>query len=74
MGEWWRFLSPALLHGSVLHLLVNNFSLNSIGPPLERLTGHKRFLAVYIAAGVTGNALSYSMSTANSLGASGEFY
>ena len=54
-GQVWRLATPALLHGNLVHLLLNLWSLNVVGPTTENLFGRRRMLAVYIAAGVTGN-------------------
>lgn len=32
-GELWRLLTPALIHGSLLHLGVNTLSLYLLGEP-----------------------------------------
>jgi uridine nucleosidase len=73
-GEWWRLLTPVLLHGNLLHLATNNFALNSLGPLTERLSGRKRFAAVYVAAGVAGSLASFAMSPAPAVGASGAIF
>ena len=36
-GEWWRMVSAGLLHGSLMHALVNLWSLWVVGPWLERI-------------------------------------
>lgn len=71
-GQWWRFLTPALLHGDSEHLESNNKSLQSLGPMLEDISGPPRFLAVYVISALTGSLASYRMSTRPSVGASGE--
>lgn len=48
-GELWRLLTPALLHGSLPHLLVNCYSLHDLGPAVERLLGGPGFLALCAA-------------------------
>lgn len=73
-GEWWRLLTPVLLHGNLLHLATNNFALNSLGPLTERLSGHRRFVAVYVAAGVAGSLASFAFSPAPAVGASGAIF
>jgi len=73
-GEWWRLLTPVLLHGNLLHLATNNFALNSLGPLTERLSGRTRFAAVYVAAGVAGSLASFAMSPAPAVGASGAIF
>ena len=70
-GQYWRLLTPAFLHGSLIHLAVNSSSLNSLGPLLEARAGHARFLVAYLLAGVAGNVASFLGSTTPSLGASG---
>jgi rhomboid protease GluP len=69
-GQYWRFLTPALLHGSIPHILFNMYALYSIGPEMERHYGHGRFLVLYLLGAFAGNVLSFAFSTANSLGAS----
>lgn len=69
-GEVWRLITPVLLHGNLLHIAFNMYALFSLGPVLERHYGHSRFLALYLIAGFTGNALSFVFSPAASLGAS----
>ena len=71
-GQWWRLVTPAFLHGSLVHLAVNSFSLHNLGPLLETFTGHKRFATVYAAAAVAGCVASFYGAPAKfSLGASG---
>ncbi|KAK9822668.1 hypothetical protein WJX81_006503 [Elliptochloris bilobata] len=73
-GQWWRLLTPALLHGSTVHLLMNNYSLNSIGPLTERLSGHARFAAVYAASAITAVVGSVIMNPQMAVGASGAIF
>ena len=69
-GQYWRFITPVLLHGNILHIGVNMYSLYVIGPGLERHYGHWQFLLLYVVCGITGVAASVIFSDANSLGAS----
>lgn len=73
-GELWRLATPALLHGNLVHLATNQFALNSLGPLIERLSGRKRFIAIYTAAAVAGTAASYAFTVAPSVGASGAIF
>ena len=59
------------LHANLLHLVTNNYSLNSLGPAVEMLSGRPRFLSVYAASAVAGSAASFAFSPAPSVGASG---
>lgn len=73
-GQWWRLISPAFLHGNLMHLVVNCYSLHNLAPMVESLSGGKRLLAVYMAAAVAGNVASFYGSAAPSLGASGAVF
>ena len=61
-GEYWRLITPVLLHIGEIHFAVNMYSLYVLGPGLERRYGHARFLALYLVAGFAGNVLSYFFS------------
>lgn len=73
-GQWWRLITPAFLHGNLMHLFVNCYSLANLGPLTERLSGSSRFATVYLLAAVASTSLSYVMSPAPSLGASGAVF
>ena len=73
-GQWWRLVTPAFLHGNLMHLAVNCYSLYNLSPLVEKLSGGKRLLAVYLAAAVAGNVASFYGSAAPSLGASGAVF
>ena len=69
-GEIWRFLTPAFLHGSIVHLGFNMYALYSIGPSLERKYGGTSFILLYAISAVFGNVFSFLCSSYVSLGAS----
>ncbi len=69
-GQWWRFFTPALLHGSLLHIGVNMYSLHVLGPQLEPFYGHLRFLVLYSLSVFGGVVASFAFSAAPSVGAS----
>lgn len=75
-GEWWRFITPMFLHGGLMHLLFNMFSLFLFGPELERLTGKVRFITIYLLAGLFGTAATYFLQPLDYLhvGASGAIF
>ena len=58
-GQVWRLLTPALLHGSPMHLFFNMYALYSLGIGLERYFGHQRFLLLYVLGAFTGNVASF---------------
>lgn len=69
-GELWRLVTPVLLHGSIIHLLVNMYALFSLGSSLERHYGHVRFISLYLVGAFAGNVLSFAFSPNPSLGSS----
>jgi len=75
-GEYYRLLTAAFLHGSVIHLALNMYALFLFGPPLEAAFGRARFLAVYLVSALGGSAASYAVAAPGSpsLGASGAVF
>lgn len=69
-GELWRFLTPALLHGSLPHIAFNMYALLSFGASLERHFGHGRFFLLYLLGAFAGNVASFLFSPGYSVGAS----
>jgi rhomboid protease GluP len=69
-GEYWRLITPVVLHGSLLHIGFNMYALHLIGRGIESRYGHARFLALYLLSGFAGNVFSLIFSTAPSLGSS----
>lgn len=73
-GAYWRFLTPIFLHGSLLHLLVNSYSLWMVGSLVERLFGSYKFMMSYLIAGIVGNIASFLFVQGYSVGASGAIF
>lgn len=73
-GEAWRLVTPIFLHAGLLHIAVNMYSLYALGPAVERFFGHRRFLVIYLLAGICGVLLSLVMSPNPSVGASGAIF
>ncbi|MEL7590685.1 MAG: rhomboid family intramembrane serine protease [Anaerolineaceae bacterium] len=69
-GQLWRLLTPALLHGSLVHIAFNMYALFSLGTSLERYFGPFRFLLLYGIGAFCGNTLSFLLSPKVSIGAS----
>ncbi|NRQ31581.1 rhomboid family intramembrane serine protease [Nonomuraea sp. NN258] len=57
LGEYHRLLTVALVHGSIIHLLLNGYAIYLVGPYLERAYGHVRFLALYVLSALGGSVL-----------------
>ncbi len=74
-GEWWRLITTAFLHGSLIHLGMNMVILWIVGAPVEQAIGRGRFLALYVVSGLAGSAGALVLSPdAITVGASGAIY
>jgi rhomboid protease GluP len=70
--QYWRLLTSVFLHGGVLHVAMNMWSLLVIGPLVERLYGNVAFGVLYLASGVGGAIASLAANPLrNGVGASG---
>jgi len=69
-GQWWRFITPVVLHASLLHIGFNMYALYILGPELERHFGPLPFLILYVLSGFSGVVLSFLLTASPSLGAS----
>ncbi len=70
--EYWRLVTSVFLHGGLLHVAMNMWSLYVIGPLIERLYGNLAYLVIYLASGVGGALASLAASPMrNGVGASG---
>jgi membrane associated rhomboid family serine protease len=74
-GGWWRLVTPVLVHGSTLHILMNMLVLYFYGPNVEQAFGSLRFLFMYILCAISGSAFSYALGSGGpSVGASGAIF
>ncbi|XP_020221451.1 RHOMBOID-like protein 10, chloroplastic isoform X1 [Cajanus cajan] len=73
-GQLWRLATSSFLHANVGHLLVNCYSLNSVGPTVESFCGPRRFLAVYFISAIASSATSYCFCRMPAVGASGAIF
>ena len=75
-GEYYRLFTSAFLHGGVLHLLCNMYSLYIIGTQLETVLGKVKFLIIYILSIIAASLLSgvINGSSIMSVGASGAIF
>lgn len=75
-GAWWQVLTSAFAHTDPLHVGSNLISIWFLGPPLERVLGRARFLAVYLISAIGGSlAVMWLADPASSaLGASGAIF
>ncbi|MCW2790003.1 MAG: hypothetical protein JWQ91_857 [Aeromicrobium sp.] len=75
-GDYWRLVTSAFLHGSILHLAFNMYALYLFGPFVERALGTWRFAAAYLTSAMTGSVLVYLLADPriNTIGASGAVF
>ncbi len=62
-GEWWRLLASLFLHFGPVHLSMNMLALWVLGPFAEFALGFRKFLVVYLAAGIGSMAIVMKLAT-----------
>lgn len=74
--EYYRLLTAAFLHLSLIHVLFNVLALYLLGTQLEQMLGRVRYVAVFVVSAGGGNATSYLVNgaDASSAGASTAVY
>lgn len=74
--ELYRLVTSVFLHGGLIHLICNMYSLYVIGPQLESFFGKVKYAIIFIGSGVIGNLLSmaFLQDTYVSVGASGAIF
>jgi len=55
-GDWWRLITAAFLHASVVHIAFNMLALWWIGAPVENYLGRTRYIGLYLVGGLAGSA------------------
>jgi membrane associated rhomboid family serine protease len=71
-GEWWRLITPILLHAGIIHLLCNVAVQLETGAFFEREWGSGKWLAIYLVSAVGSSILSViAMPNSISVGSSG---
>lgn len=58
-GQYYRLVTAAFLHASIMHIAFNMFALYQLGTALERVLGTWRYLTIYFLSAIGGNTLSY---------------
>lgn len=48
----WQIITHMFMHGGAMHILFNMFALWMFGSPVEQVLGSKRFLFLYVSAGL----------------------
>ena len=74
-GEWWRLITPVLVHAHGLHIFFNMFVFYIYGQDVEAAFGHVQLLLVYIVSGIMGSAFSVALGSGiGGVGASGAVF
>ncbi len=74
-GQWWRLVSPVLVHDGLLHLAFNMYFLYLVGPLVEQLYGSARFVLLYVLTAATATVGTYLLGGPEpSVGASGALF
>jgi rhomboid protease GluP len=74
-GEWWRIVTAAFLHGSVMHILFNMFALFQVGQFVEAVYGTPRMAAIYFISMIgSGLLVTVIDPTEPTVGASGAIF
>ncbi|MEI8083587.1 MAG: rhomboid family intramembrane serine protease [Actinomycetes bacterium] len=74
--QWYRLITAAFLHAGIIHIAFNMFVLIMLGPTLEKVLGHFRYVILYLLAALGGSICSYAFSDplSPSVGASGAIF
>lgn len=70
-GEWWRLLSAPMMHGGLVHFLMNGAALLYLGKRMEVLARWPHLPLVFLFAACVGGEASVRFVSAPSVGASG---
>ncbi|WP_050608120.1 rhomboid family intramembrane serine protease [Clostridium niameyense] len=73
-GQYYRFITSMFLHGGLVHIGLNMYSLYCIGPLVESYFGKIKYLIIYFVSGMLASIFSYIFSPAISIGASGAIF
>ena len=67
-GQWYRLVTPMLLHAGLWHILLNMLVLWVYGPNVEQAFGSVRFVAMYVISGFVGGAASFAFGPCRAVG------
>lgn len=74
-NEYYRLVTSIFMHIGITHLFFNGYALYVFGTQIERLIGHKKYLAFFLLTGIAGNTATYFFNFISvSAGASGSLF
>ncbi len=74
--QYYRFLTVALVHGGLTHILFNMIALYQLGTIIENAMGEMRYIMILFASLMVGSAFSWKFMPPNgvAVGASGMIF
>lgn len=74
-GQYYRLFTCMFLHGGIVHLTCNMYSLYIVGPQISRIYGTFKYIIIYFCGGLVSSIVSYIFSANTlSVGASGAIF
>ena len=73
-GEYYRLITSMFMHGGVMHLICNCYTLYIVGSQIENFFGKFKYLLIYFISGIIGGLLSMLFNSGVSIGASGAIF
>ncbi|WP_234122183.1 rhomboid family intramembrane serine protease [Clostridium hydrogenum] len=73
-GQYYRLFTCMFLHGGLLHIASNMYSLYCVGYMVEKVYGKAKYLSIYLISGIISSVFSFLFSDAISIGASGAIF
>ena len=74
LGNYTGIFAGTLIHGNLVHFMMNVFALYYLGLHLSRFYDFPRFLFIYLFSSVAGVLGSLAFANANSIGSSGAIF
>lgn len=73
-GYIYRLITYMFLHGGIIHIFLNMYSLYVVGPRVEDFFGKWKFALIYLISGIGSGLLSIGLGDYTSVGASGAIF
>lgn len=73
-GQYYRLITCMFLHGSLIHIASNMYSLYCVGYMVENVYGRAKYIFIYFLSGIISSYVSFLFSDALSVGASGAIF
>lgn len=73
-NQWWRFLTPAIMHFSWMHIAFNLLAWWDFGGRIEKLQGPVRLISLFVLIATLSNLFQFELSGPNFGGLSGVLF